>query len=255
MEDLTKMNAVRNRHHLLTEESKPEFIRRGFGDIAGDYDLMNDLITFRLHRRWKRLVVRWLGLSAGDRVLDLCTGTGDLAYLCCSGTPAEHVVGLDFSPEMTQVARKRTGWCVPQQRDRRPCLVRADALQLPFPDGLFAAVTVGYGLRNLADMRLAFREIERVLRPGGRLAILDTDRPDGGLMGALHRLYLLWCIPTMAGIIHGSGDMYRYLASSALSFPSPTELATHCATAGLEVVRIQKFLGGASVAVLAVKAK
>jgi demethylmenaquinone methyltransferase/2-methoxy-6-polyprenyl-1,4-benzoquinol methylase len=110
-------------------------------------------------------------------------------------------------------------------------------------------------LRNLADIRLAFREIERVLRPGGRVAILDTDRPDGGLMGALHRLYLLRCIPTMAGIIHGSGDMYRYLASSALSFLSATELATHCATVGLEIVRVQKLMGGASVAVLAAKAR
>lgn len=186
-------------------------------------------------------------------MLDLCTGTGDLAYLCCSEIGAESAVGLDSSPEMIGVARNRKGWCVPRYSGRRPCLVRADALRLPFPGDLFAAVTVGYGLRNLGDIRVGFSEIERVLRPGGRLAILDTCRPDGYLLGALYRLHLLRCIPAIARIVHGSGDMYRYLASSALTFLSPTELAAQCAAVGLEVVQVKKFLFGSSFGILAVK--
>ncbi|MFH1738668.1 MAG: class I SAM-dependent methyltransferase, partial [bacterium] len=134
----------------MTSEERRESILQGFRGIAGGYDLVNDLMTFGLHRRWKREVIHWLNLSPDDRVLDLCCGTGDLAYLSCAEVTNGCVVGLDFAPEMMEIAGKREGWCV---SDRRPFLVQADALHLPFSDGAFTAVTIGYGLRNLVDLQ------------------------------------------------------------------------------------------------------
>ncbi len=237
------------------QEDKESQVRSGFSAIAPDYDRINDLMTFGLHRQWKREVVGWLELSQGDSVLDLCCGTGDLGYLCSKVVRDGCVVGIDFAPEMLEPAHHREGWCVPPKLERRPDFVRANALRLPFADAVFAGVTVGYGLRNLADLETGLREVVRVLQPGGRFTILETGPPRRGAVGSIHRLYLRYGVPLIGRFFHGRSEMYKYLASSALDFLGPNEMAACCEKAGLEIVRVRTFLVGASYAVSAMKRK
>jgi demethylmenaquinone methyltransferase/2-methoxy-6-polyprenyl-1,4-benzoquinol methylase len=206
-----------------------------FDRIAPVYDVMNRLMTAGLDQRWRRLTVRTV-VSPGARVLDACCGTGDLAVAARKAGAAD-VVGLDFSERMLERARRKSAaieW------------VSGDLLALPFRDGSFDAATVGFGVRNLADLELGLRELRRVLRPGGQLAILEITRP----RGVLKPFYSLWFdrfVP-LAGRILPGGAAYRYLPASVKRFPVAEELADLLRAAGFDEVRF-RFLAGSIVAV------
>ena len=189
-----------------------EGVQRMFDRIAPVYDVMNRVMTAGLDRHWRQVTVREV-VRPGDRVLDACCGTGDLA-VAAQRAGAGIVVGLDFSERMLERARRK-----------EPTIewVRGDVLALPFDDGSFDAATVGFGVRNVDDLEAGLRELRRVLRPGGRLGILEITTPQGAL-APFYRLWFDRVIPLLGKVLPG-GDAYTYLPASVRRFPVPEELA------------------------------
>ncbi len=208
-------------------------VRGMFDRIAPVYDAMNRVMTVGLDRRWRRLAVGEV-VWPGDRVLDACCGTGDLAVE--AERRGGRVVGLDFSPKMLERARPKSGaieW------------IQGDALALPFADAEFDAATVGFGVRNLSDLEGGLRELARVLRPGGKLAVLEITRPRG-ILRPFFRLWFDVLVP-FAGKVLPGGQAYTYLPASVRRFPGPDDLSALFERAGFEKVRY-RLLGGGIVA-------
>ena len=212
---------------------EPESVRGMFDRIAPVYDVMNRVMTVGLDQRWRKLAVSEV-VWPGDRVLDACCGTGDLAV--AAERRGGRVIGLDFSEKMLERARKKSGaieW------------VQGDALLLPFADADFDAATVGFGVRNLADLEGGLRELARVLKPGGKLAVLEITRPSG-LLRPFFRLWFDVLVP-FAGRVLPGGEAYTYLPASVRRFPGPGDLSALLEAAGFEGVRY-RLLGGGIVA-------
>ena len=208
-----------------------EGVRSMFDRIAPVYDVMNRVMTAGLDQRWRRLTVRSV-VSPGDRVLDGCCGTGDLA-VAARKAGAREVVGLDFSARMLELARRK-----------EPAIewVQGDLLELPFAEGSFDAATVGFGVRNVADLERGVGELRRVLRPGGRVGILEITRPRGPLR-LFYRLWFDVLIP-LAGKILPGGKAYTYLPASVRRFPGPDELAGLMRAQGFADVSYRRLAGG-----------
>lgn len=221
-----------------TDETKARYVREMFGAIAGRYDRLNHLLSFGIDRRWRAEAVREALAARPRRILDVATGTGDLALAIKARAPQAEVVGLDFAEPMLELARQKAA-----RHELEIELVRGDAQALPFADGSFDAVTVAYGLRNFADRRLGLREMHRVLRPGGRLVVLEFPPPPKSLFGRAFRIYLLNVIPALAGRLSGQPEAYRYLGRSVLDFPAPEALAAMMRAVGFCRVgaRLQTF--------------
>lgn len=213
-------------------------VRRLFATIAPRYDLINDLQSLGLHRHWKRRLVRLAGARPGLRTLDLCCGTGDVALALAR--QGGQVIGLDFCPAMLQVALRRAaaGGAV------RPDFLCADVLQMPFPDGTFDAVTISYGLRNLASFESGLREMRRVTRPGGRVLVLDFGKPRNAVWRALYFAYLRWCVPSLGRLFCGHADAYAYILESLNHYPAQEGVAELMRRDGFTDIRIVNLLGG-----------
>jgi demethylmenaquinone methyltransferase / 2-methoxy-6-polyprenyl-1,4-benzoquinol methylase len=208
----------------------PDAVRTMFDRIAPVYDAMNHVMTAGLDRRWRAETARAV-VSPGDRVLDSCCGTGDLAIACLRA--GGRVTGLDFSERMLDRARRKSDeveW------------VEGDALALPFAEGSFDAATVGFGVRNLEDLGKGLGELRRVLRPGGRLAILEITTPRG-LLRPFYKLWFEGLVP-LAGKLLPGGSAYTYLPASVRRFPEAKQLAELMDSAGFEHVRYRFFAGG-----------
>ncbi len=208
-----------------------EGVRSMFDRIAPVYDLMNRVMTAGLDQRWRRLTVRSV-VRPGDRVLDACCGTGDLAVAARKAGAGE-VVGLDFSERMLERARVK---------DAAVEWLQGDLLELPFEDGSFGAATVGFGVRNVADLERGLAELRRVLRPGGRVGILEITRPRGPLT-VFYRLWFDLLIP-LAGKILPGGKAYTYLPASVRRFPDPDALAALMRAQGFGDVTYRRLGGG-----------
>lgn len=219
-------------------EAKARDVREMFGAIAGRYDRLNHLLSLGIDRRWRAEAVREALAVRPRRILDVATGTADLALAIKARAPQAEVTGLDFAEPMLELARQKAA-----RRGLELRFVRGDAQALPFADESFDAVTVAYGLRNFADRERGLREMHRVLRPGGRLVVLEFPPPPKGLFGRAFRLYLLAVIPALAGHLSGQGEAYRYLGRSVLDFPAPEALAAMMRESGFCRVgaRLQSF--------------
>ena len=208
-----------------------EGVQRMFDRIAPVYDAMNRVMTVGLDQRWRRATVRE-AVRSGDYVLDACCGTGDLA-VAAQKAGAAGVVGLDFSGRMLERARRKA----PELE-----WVQGDVLALPFEDAHFESAVVGFGVRNVENLEAALKELRRVLRPGGRLGILEITTP----RGALKPFYKLWfdrVVPLLGRVLPG-GEAYTYLPASVRRFPPPEELAALLAANGFALVRHCLFAGG-----------
>ncbi len=206
-------------------------VRRMFDRIAPVYDAMNRLMTAGLDRRWRAATVRE-AVRPGDRVLDACCGTGDLA-VAARAAGAGNVVGVDFAERMLERARRKAPeieW------------LQADLLALPFDDASFDAAVVGFGIRNVEDLEVAIRELRRVLRPGGRLGILEITTPRG-VLAPFYRLWFDRIVPLLGRLLPG-GEAYTYLPASVRRFPEPEELAALLGACGFTAVRFRLFAGG-----------
>ncbi|MBI3415216.1 MAG: ubiquinone/menaquinone biosynthesis methyltransferase [Verrucomicrobia bacterium] len=210
-----------------------------FARIAPRYDLINDLQSLGLHRRWKHRLLRLADVRAGERALDVCCGTGDLSFALASA--GARVTGVDFSAPMLAAARRR-------QETRRTGSVEfvlGDSLQLPLPDDAFDVVTIGYGLRNLADLERGLAELHRVTRPGGRILALDFGKPTNALWRACYFGYLRWIIPALGKMFCGDAQTHAYILESLQHYPGQHAVAELMRRLHLTNVQIVNLLGGA----------
>lgn len=214
-------------------ERRAAEVRNLFGSIARRYDLINDLQSFWLHRLWKRKLIRLAAPRSGERALDICCGTGDIAAgLAQRGAT---VCGLDFSAEMLRIAARKR----PQ-----PFWIQADAQQIPFRDECFDIVTVGYGLRNLADWGRGIAEMRRVARKGGRLMILDFGKPQNPLWRSIYFAYLRRVVPVHGKIFCRNAAAYAYILESLEDYPAQEGVAAELRKIGCAQVQTINLLGG-----------
>jgi demethylmenaquinone methyltransferase/2-methoxy-6-polyprenyl-1,4-benzoquinol methylase len=223
----------------------PARIEAMFGGIAPRYDLMNRIMTVGLDGRWRRMAAGEAALAPGDQALDACCGTGDLTFGLVDACPGSRVTGLDFTPAMIARAREKAA-----SRERRGlpvphAFVAGDLLALPFSDGEFAAVTVGWGVRNVPDVPRAFREMARVTRPGGRVVCLESTQAPDGPGRRFHDLWLGRVVPILGRFVTGDPSAYAYLPASVAAFPRADGLAAIMAGAGLVNVRYRRLGFGA----------
>ena len=210
-----------------------------FDRIAGRYDAMNTVMSAGLHHRWRARTVEAAAVEPGDAALDVCCGTGDLALeLWRRVGPSGRVVGLDFSAPMLELAGRKSADAGADVE-----WLQGNALELPFEDAAFAAATVGFGVRNVADVRGAIAEMSRVVRPGGRVAILEITTPQ---RPPLKWFYAIWFdrIVPLLGAIAGDREAYSYLPNSVRRFPPARELAEMMHSVGLRDVRYVVLAGG-----------
>ncbi|HWM64531.1 MAG TPA: bifunctional demethylmenaquinone methyltransferase/2-methoxy-6-polyprenyl-1,4-benzoquinol methylase UbiE [Solirubrobacterales bacterium] len=215
-------------------------VNRMFDRIAGRYDLLNSLMTAGLHHRWRERAAERAELRPGDAALDVCCGTGDLTLeLSSRVSPGGHVVGCDFSEPMLDLAREKA-----KQRGVEGVRFEwADALQLPYDSGRFDAVTVGFGVRNFADRDRGLSEMARVLRPGGRLVVLEFTEPRRPPFSTFYSLWFDRIVPVL-GKLTSDPEAYSYLPESVHNFPDPRGLAEKMDAAGLERIRWTLLAGG-----------
>jgi demethylmenaquinone methyltransferase/2-methoxy-6-polyprenyl-1,4-benzoquinol methylase len=214
-------------------------VRGMFDRIAGVYDLMNSAMTAGLHHQWRDRAVDRAQVGPGSDALDICCGTGDLALALRRRIgPDGRVVGSDFSEQMLDLARAKSG-----EQGLPVEFGWADALELPYGDASFDAVTVGFGARNLADLDKGLSEMARVLRPGGRMVILEITRPSREPLASFYSIWFDRLVPLL-GNVAGDPEAYSYLPESVRSFPEPEALAAKIDAAGFEDIRWLLLAGG-----------
>lgn len=219
---------------------EPGRVRQMFDGIAGSYDRLNDLMTAGLHHRWRDMGVMLARVGPGSSALDVCCGTGDFAFALKKAVGAAgRVVGVDVSEEMLAVARDKCG-----RNQLYVEFMLGDVLDLPFPDGGFDACTVGFGIRNVADIPRAFREMRRVCRPGGRVVCLEITQPRIPVFKQFYGLWFDHAVPRLGRLAASDEPAYRYLPASVKRFPGPDELKRLMEEAGLRNVRFEILAGG-----------
>ena len=216
-------------------------VREMFGTIATRYDLLNHLLSANIDRRWRRLVAKALALKLSRheaRVLDVACGTGDLSFTLAESGKAS-VVGIDFCRPMLRIANVKAS-----RRRLAVPFVEGDALRLPFGSRSFDAATIAFGLRNLESVEAGFRELFRILKPGGEVAVLEFSKPRVPVLRSLFRIYFTKLLPFFGGWISGSRSAYEYLPESVEHFPDQEQLVALMRLAGFEAVTFQNLTGG-----------
>ncbi len=232
-------------YRKVPEDEKVKWVMRHFNTVARKYDLMNTLLSFGIHHLWKRDAVRMLKLKAGDWVIDVCGGTGDLSVLAAKAVGSSgRVVLYDINRKMMEMGKGKVG--------RSPfretvSYVQGNAEQISFPDQHFDAALVGFGIRNLTHMEEGFREIHRILKPGGKLMCLEFSKPTAPFFRWLYDMYSFHVMPYLGGLIVGSKQAYTYLPESIRLFPSPGELSTILGNTGFSRVTYRKLTNGIAV--------
>ncbi|WP_419658922.1 UbiE5: ubiquinone/menaquinone biosynthesis methyltransferase [Desulfosarcina variabilis str. Montpellier] len=233
------------------EGKKADAVRVHFDRVAPKYDFMNSLLSFGIQHTWKRAAVRLLGVRPGDKVLDVCGGTGDLAILAGRRTgPTGQVVVYDINHAMIQAGRHKI--------DPYPDLghigyVQGDAERITFPSNSFDCVMVGFGIRNVTHLRQGFSEMIRVLKPGGRFLCLEFSRPTNSVFRGLYDFYSFNIMPALGQLLAGSAESYACLPETIRMFPLPDELSAMLTRLGLRDVQWESMTNGISVAHVGIK--
>jgi demethylmenaquinone methyltransferase/2-methoxy-6-polyprenyl-1,4-benzoquinol methylase len=214
-----------------------------FDEIAKHYDFLNHLLSLNIDRSWRRSLLERSGAADGGLVLDACAGTCDIVLDIAGRHSKTRVVGIDKSGEMLRLGMEKVA---SDGVDGRVSLVEGDVLELPFAGETFDEVTIGYGLRNLANYSKGISEMARVLKPGGRLLILEFGPPMRGFRWAWYRWYLDWIVPVIGGMVSGKTGSYRYLSKSINSFLGEEEVVRMLEETGFERVQSWRLMGGIS---------
>ncbi|MFT8909034.1 MAG: demethylmenaquinone methyltransferase [Lentilactobacillus diolivorans] len=227
----------------LTNRTPEQKVASMFDKIAPNYDAMNSLISLGGHRHWRKITMKELNVQRGSFAIDVCCGTGDWTIALAKAVgPAGQVVGLDFSDEMLKIAQKKV---YQQGLQDRITLVKGDAMQLPYHDGIFNVATIGFGLRNVPDANQVLHEMARVVIPGGTVACLETSQPTNPVIKLGWRAYFS-LVPLMAKIVVNKYHEYDYLQRTTDEFVSAKELVKMFQKAGLTNVSYQTFTFGAA---------
>jgi demethylmenaquinone methyltransferase/2-methoxy-6-polyprenyl-1,4-benzoquinol methylase len=210
-----------------------------FGQIAGRYDLMNRIMTLGQDQSWRRYAVEQAAVPRGGFVLDVATGTGDLAIEAQRAHPDAEVVGVDIVPEMLSVARRKT-----EAMGTRLPLLAGDALRLPFRDNTFHAIVTAFAMRNVVDIPATFAEVARVCRPGGRVVCLEIAKPKLPIFRRIYALYFYHLVPLLGGWIAGERSAYTYLPHSLTTFLTPDEIVEVMQAVGWRAVNYRRMMLG-----------
>jgi demethylmenaquinone methyltransferase/2-methoxy-6-polyprenyl-1,4-benzoquinol methylase len=233
------------------ESEKYQAVMRHFNRVAPKYDFMNSLLSFGIQHVWKREAVRMLGVRPGDKVLDVCGGTGDLAILAARRAgPSGRVVIYDINRAMLEAGRHKID---AHARSAPIAHVQGNAEQITFPDNTFDAAMVGFGIRNVTHLKQGFREMHRILRPGGRVLCLEFSRPVNPLFRRLYDFYSFNIMPLLGALIAGSAESYACLPETIRMFPLPDELSAILEEIGFHPVYYRVMTNGISVAHIGVK--
>ena len=232
---------------LPNTEEKSVYVEQMFNKIAQKYDLFNDIITFGMHRQWKRFVARQTDLHAEQSCLDLCCGTGDIAREGLRRYPSSKVTGLDFSEEMLNIAESKNNNEITVQ------YIPGDAMNIPFQDAAFDAVTIGYGMRNVQNISQFLREILRVLKPEGVLVSLDVGKVRIPILAELNHFYFFHIVPLVGKLLMPGEEFFQYLPESSLEYPNQESLKNLMIETGFQKVKFHNFVFGASTVHVAYK--
>ena len=226
---------------LRAEEpnQRADLVRQMFDRVCSRYELNNLLLSFGMDAYWRWRARRELRLGPSDRVVDLCCGTGAVTRCLAKAVPQGEVVGVDFSAGMLEPARARGG----PPGGGTVLYVQSDVLSVPLPDHSFDAVTICYGPRNIVDLPALWKEMRRLVKPGGQVLSLELTRPKG-LMGFFHEIYLTTIVPFLGGLVSGDREAYNYLSKTISGFLAPEELARSMSEGGLKKVRFIPLSGG-----------
>jgi demethylmenaquinone methyltransferase/2-methoxy-6-polyprenyl-1,4-benzoquinol methylase len=232
-----------------SKDERANFVQGSFTEIAQRYDLFNDIITQRMHRYWKNFLVRKAELKKGDQVLDICCGTGDITERLekeLDGTGS--VVGLDFSSGMLQVAKSRG-----DNDNSKRTFLQGDAMELPMQSKTMDVITVGYGLRNVTNLRKSIADVFRVLKPGGRFLCLDMGKVKNPLLNAFFQFYFFKIVPIIGKIFYPKQNLFDYFPQSSVDYPSQEKLSLILEEEGFRKVTFFNFMFGANSIHLAYK--
>jgi len=228
-------------------EEKSVYVEQMFNKIAQKYDLFNDIITFGMHRQWKRFVARQTDLHNEQSCLDLCCGTGDIAREVLRRYPSSKVTGLDFSEEMLNIAESKNTSEIAVK------YVQGDAMNIPFQDAVFDAVTIGYGMRNVQNIRHFLLEILRVLKPEGVLVSLDVGKVHLPILSELNHFYFFHIVPLIGKLLMHGEEIFKYLPESSIEYPNQDSLKNLMFKTGFQNVEFHNFVFGGSTVHVAYK--
>ncbi|MFN8672970.1 MAG: bifunctional demethylmenaquinone methyltransferase/2-methoxy-6-polyprenyl-1,4-benzoquinol methylase UbiE [Candidatus Sericytochromatia bacterium] len=227
----------------LETKEKSSYVHDMFDDIAPKYDFFNDVISLGMHRHWKKFVAEKAMLKEGDTALDLCCGTGDIAFELEKKVKANgKIYGLDFVQKMVDLANQK----VSQTKKENMVFQQGDAMSLPFEDNTFNAVTIGYGLRNVKDIPTVIREMKRVTKEGGRIISLDLGKPTIPVYKDFYYFYFYKIMPSITSFFQGKKEAYSYLPNSLDEYPAQKGIIEIMKKEGLKEVRCYDFAGGAT---------
>lgn len=237
-----------DREVLVKPEAKRVFVRRMFDGIAGTYDLLNHMLSLGIDIVWRKKTIDKLRPEAGWRILDLATGTGDLGFEAAKRQADIEVIGLDLSVPMLRKGVEKN----PARADALAFLC-GDGEHLPFPDAMFHGLTIGFGIRNVANLEPALREMCRVIKPGGRVAVLEFSRPSTPLFRGIYHFYFQHILPRIGRIISRDPSAYHYLYESVMRFPEGDAFCRHLGDAGFDRVESHRLTFGIATIYLAHK--
>jgi demethylmenaquinone methyltransferase/2-methoxy-6-polyprenyl-1,4-benzoquinol methylase len=248
---LDQGNVANFGYKLVPEQEKVKWVERHFNTVAERYDFGNTLLSFGIHYLWKRKAVRLMELKAGDKIIDVCGGTADLALLAARRIgSAGRVVLYDINRAMLEVGRPKV---IASPFANQITYVQGDAESISFPDNSFDAAMVGFGIRNLTHMEKGFQEMHRVLKPGGKLMCLEFSQPTAAWFRCLYDFYSFYVMPAVGELMVGSRQAYTYLPESIRLFPSPKQLGIILEGIGFKQVSYHRLTNGISVIHLGVK--